>query len=334
MYHITVRAGGNVKGDDEMTNNEIYDALIQIVMKRIEDSTARLAAVPKENKREKKALIIESEMYKLFLRAGFLYSARDNEAVMNTRRNITARLLEHYPHIQKYFSALDEQDKERFYYTFQAEVYMRNQIYEGYLKELHCAEAAGDETALFELRIKAGSLENVFREWEEWRRENGIFPGVFEREESCFYSEAYNPLSVEVDRLNGYCDYLDTLPEEKSRSIAEYKCAKQRLSAVSRIMMMLYHGNRVIKNGCDHIDIDNCLRDNPDYQKLYDGAPEDEKIDYKLYYGIISCIEKTVSDIKAKLQLANDWERTELEEKLGGFIYSKECLDEAWEKRI
>lgn len=320
-----------------MTNNDIYNALTEIVLRRVEESRARLAAVPKENKKEKKALIIESEMYNLFLRTGTLhycYKQGGSESVMNTRRNITARILEYYPHIKKFFSALGEEDKERFYHTFQAEIFMRNQIYEGYLKELHQAENAEDEAALFELRIKVGSFENIFREWEEWRRENGIFPGLFDRKESSFYSGAYSPLVEEVNRIDGYCGYLDMVPNEKSKSIAEYKCAKYRLSTVLRITMMLYHGNRVMKNGCTHLDIDNYLTENPDYLKLCDDASEEDKIDYKLYYGILSYIEKTALDIKAKLALADDWEKIELDEKLGGLMFSKECLDEAWEKRI
>jgi hypothetical protein len=37
--------------------------------------------------------------------------------------------------------------------------------------------------------------------------------------------------------------------------------------------------------------------------------------------------------LEEKLPLATDWERVELEERLGGWRFGKACLDEAWAKR-
>lgn len=66
---------------------------------------------------------------------------------------------------------------------------------------------------------------------------------------------------------------------------------------------------------------------------LYDDAPDKEKRDYALYYGVIVFIESKIAEITAKLPFATDWEKIELEERIGGLLFAKECLDEAWEKR-
>ena len=66
---------------------------------------------------------------------------------------------------------------------------------------------------------------------------------------------------------------------------------------------------------------------------LYEGAPDDEKRDYALYYGVIAFANVEIAKLEAKLQNANDWEKVELEERVGGLKFAKECLDEAWQRR-
>ena len=66
-----------------------------------------------------------------------------------------------------------------FIAALQAEIYMRDQIVNGYYTEYEAAKAAGDEKNIFELRIKIGGCENVFKAWEAWRAEYNVYPGMF-----------------------------------------------------------------------------------------------------------------------------------------------------------
>jgi len=43
--------------------------------------------------------------------------------------------------------------------------------------------------------------------------------------------------------------------------------------------------------------------------------------------------ERELNQLNEKIQNANDWEKIELEERIGGLKFAKECLDEAWRKR-
>ena len=44
-------------------------------------------------------------------------------------------------------------------------------------------------------------------------------------------------------------------------------------------------------------------------------------------------IESETAKLKRKLPHASDWEKIELEERIGGLQFAKACLDEAWDKR-
>ena len=39
------------------------------------------------------------------------------------------------------------------------------------------------------------------------------------------------------------------------------------------------------------------------------------------------------ADLRAKRELASDWERIELDERLGGLAFAQSVLDEAWQAR-
>ena len=64
-------------------------------------------------------------------------------------------------------------------------------------------------------------------------------------------------------------------------------------------------------------------------------APEtpNEKPDYSLYYSMVAFAEKELAQLNEKIQNANDWEKIELEERIDGLKFAKECLDEAWQRR-
>ncbi|MBR6781872.1 MAG: hypothetical protein IKM33_01575 [Clostridia bacterium] len=57
---------------------------------------------------------------------------------------------------------------------------MRNQLLAGYVNELSQAGAAEDVKSAFELRIKIGAVREMLAIWENWRKENGVYPDLIE----------------------------------------------------------------------------------------------------------------------------------------------------------
>lgn len=151
--------------------------------------------------------------------------------------------------------------------------------------------------------------------------------------ESFFYKNASEALFRERDRLISFCETLDKSPKDKKQKIAEYKCAKYRCATVGRICMLLYHGNRVYQSSAIHIDIENRLKQSTDVLAILENASDEEKIDSKLYYGISAIAEDILVDLQKKISVATDWEKIELDERIGGLQFAKACLDEAWQKR-
>jgi len=151
--------------------------------------------------------------------------------------------------------------------------------------------------------------------------------------DSVFFLLAHDSLAKECQRLCDFTDALDKEPAEKKENIAEYKCAKYRYASVARIHNLLYHGYRVYQNSAIHMDIENCIGNNDQLFDLCNNAADDEKIDFKLYYGISFIAQEMNTMYSERLLQATDWEKVELEERIGGLLFAKECLDEAWQKR-
>ena len=167
-----------------MTYLEIDKALYDIVNEKYNECQGRLDAVSKENKNERKALIIEREMYGLCNRAGILvYVLGKRENILTMRRRVIGQILQKYPKLNEVFTQLDEEEKMRFLAALQAEIYMRDQIVNSYYTEFEAAKASGDMKNILELQIKIGGCENVFKAWEAWRKENNIYPNLIDRME-------------------------------------------------------------------------------------------------------------------------------------------------------
>lgn len=166
-----------------MNVNEIYILLVKVIDGIRDECKSRLALVPKERKTEQKALKIELGMYSLCMRAGCLYMTETNsekeEAVLKLRTPICQNIMQnHFPHIYELYLSLDDEEKAVMLSALQAELFMRDQIYEGYKSELAAAKACGDEKNIFEFQIKVRSVERVFEAWEEWRKEHNIYPNL------------------------------------------------------------------------------------------------------------------------------------------------------------
>ena len=150
---------------------------------------------------------------------------------------------------------------------------------------------------------------------------------------SIFFDIANKKIKAETKKLEDFCTALDKDPDTKKKRIAEYKCAKYRYASVAHIYNLLYHGNRVYQKPAIHIDIENSIKNNEELFNLCNNAGDNEKIDFKLYYGISFLLQEKIAEYSKRLIHSSDWEKVELEERIGGLQFAKECLDEAWERR-
>ncbi|MBQ8746497.1 MAG: hypothetical protein IJZ08_01345 [Clostridia bacterium] len=154
---------------------------------------------------------------------------------------------------------------------------------------------------------------------------------------SGFYTIAIRAINAETARLDAFCEALDKNPTEKKQQIVEYKRAKYRYAGVTNVWCAVYNAYRTrARNAATHYLpkwVDAVFVRNSAYVSLYENAADDEKPDYALYYGASALAEEKIADLSAKIPLATDWERVELEERLGGLRFAKSCMDEAWEQR-
>ena len=157
--------------------------------------------------------------------------------------------------------------------------------------------------------------------------------------DSSFFLIANDLLGKECKRLCEFTDSLDKSPLLKKENIAEYKCAKYRYASVSLIHSTVHNNNRCRKlHNIEYSHyllqpFDEIFREYDEYLTLYEVAPTNEKPDYSLYYSIVAFAERELTELNKKIQNATDWEKIELEERIGGLLFAKECLDEAWQRR-
>ena len=157
--------------------------------------------------------------------------------------------------------------------------------------------------------------------------------------DSTFYLLSYESLKKECDRLEHFTESLEKNPQQKKEQIAEYKCAKYRYASVSLIHSTIYNNNKCrTRSNIEYSHyilkpFDELFKECAEYLALYEAAPADEKPDYSLYYAMLIFIQKELSNLEEKHQNSSDWEKVELEERIGGLQFAKECLDEAWERR-
>ena len=157
--------------------------------------------------------------------------------------------------------------------------------------------------------------------------------------DSTFFRIANDLLHKECKRLCDFTDALDKDPQQKKQKIAEYKCVKYRYASVSLIHSTVYNNNRCRKlHNIEYSHyllqpFDEIFKEYNEYLTLYEAAPTNEKPDYSLYYSMVAFAERELAELNKKIQNATDWEKIELEERIGGLEFAKECLNEAWQRR-
>ena len=162
---------------------DIDKALVDLTRAKCNECKARLDAIPKDRAAERKALQIEYGMYTLCGNAGLLFNAGwDRPRTYQIRQNFWSMVLPKYPKHKETYDALGEDEKLSFMAAWQAELFMRDQLLNGYIAELAQAEAAGDAKNTIEFRIKIGAVGEMLSIWEDWRKENGVYPGLMGEE--------------------------------------------------------------------------------------------------------------------------------------------------------
>ena len=157
--------------------------------------------------------------------------------------------------------------------------------------------------------------------------------------DSVLFRLANELLEKECQRLCDFTDQLDRNPAQKKECIAEYKCAKYRYAAVSLMHSSVINNNRCRKlHNLEYshyllLPFDEILKSRHDSLASYESAPADEKPDYSLYYGMIAFADAELAELEKKRQNADDWETVEIDERIGGLLFAKACLDEAWQNR-
>lgn len=154
-----------------------------------------------------------------------------------------------------------------------------------------------------------------------------------------FFRIANDLLDKEIKRLCNFTDVLDKDPTQKKDSITEYKCAKYRYASVTLIHSIVYNNNcyRKLHNiEYSHYllqPFDEIFKEYAEYLDLYESAPANEKPDYSLYYAILAFTDRELAELESKFEKASDWEKVELDERIGGLQFAKQCLNEAWQRR-
>ena len=157
--------------------------------------------------------------------------------------------------------------------------------------------------------------------------------------DSTFFLISTELLNKENKRLCDFTDALDKDTIQKKERIVEYKCTKYRYASVSLLYSVLYNINRCRKlHNIEYSHyllqhFDEIFKENDEYLTLYEAAPANEKPDYSLYYSMVAFAEKELAELNEKIPNANDWEKIELEERIGGLEFAKECLNEGWQRR-
>ncbi|MBQ7336202.1 MAG: hypothetical protein IJW92_07005 [Clostridia bacterium] len=154
---------------------------------------------------------------------------------------------------------------------------------------------------------------------------------------SAFYEIAINLINAETKRLDSFCSALDKNTDEKKKQIVEYKRAKYRYAGATKVWCMFLHCHRLKdRNKNSHYlipQVDEIFLCNPTNVAIYNNALDAEKCDYGLYFGVTAFADAEIAKLEEKLPHAADWEKIELEERIGGLRFAKACLGEAWQKR-
>lgn len=167
-----------------MTYLEIDKAILDITREKCAKCKTKLATIPKENATERKAVQLEYGMYTFCGNAGVLFNTvGERSKTIQRRKCFLNNEIQKYPRLNEVYQSIGEEEKLCFIAALQAEIFIRSQWLDAQCSELAAAELSGDTQRIFELKIKIGTVRNMFAIWEAWRSENNIYPSMFEEAE-------------------------------------------------------------------------------------------------------------------------------------------------------
>ncbi len=154
----------------QLTPTDVLEGLTSTVLTVADAYAAKLAALPAEQKTEKKALIIQREMATLYLRtilAGYKHTPTDALlAFMDKRLRQIAGM--HLPATLAFYDTASEESRALLRPYLLGHAFQRTQFLRLWKRELALAESSGDVSAAFELKLKIGTVEQVLDATDAW----------------------------------------------------------------------------------------------------------------------------------------------------------------------
>ena len=153
--------------------------------------------------------------------------------------------------------------------------------------------------------------------------------------ESIFAASALRLLSAEAGRLDEFTAKIGGDPVEKKKHMPEFKCAKYRYASVFIVKVTLEGILRSRKNrdlsSSRFLPVyyNDILQRHADRLAGYISADEAAKPDAALFFGLNALIDDRVGELDSNLEMASDWEKIEINERLAGFSAARECLERA-----
>ena len=166
-----------------MTAVEIYMAQENIILQKHGECNARLESLSEESADEINILKIKRKTYFACLHMGLLCATMKEghaERALKARGKTVLSEAANHPVINVLLPKLDGEEKDRFISAVQGELYIRNRLYSAYVSEYESAKASGDAEKASELSIQIEAVEDVLKAFGNWRKENGIYPHIFE----------------------------------------------------------------------------------------------------------------------------------------------------------
>lgn len=166
-----------------MTAVEIYMAQENIILQKYAECNARLENLSNDNVDEINILKIKRKTYFGCLHMGLLCATMKEghaERALAAREKTVLSEAANHPAINGLLLKLDGEEKGRFISAVQGELYIRNRLYSAYVSEYEIAKASGDTEKASELSIQIEAIEDVLKSFGNWRKENGIYPHIFE----------------------------------------------------------------------------------------------------------------------------------------------------------
>lgn len=159
---------------------EFENELVKITKKKIEECNKKISQIDKEQKIEHKALILQREMYNLFLRAGLLYYSENNrEHSIARNSDLLHNFLKQNPSFRELsdiYENLNHEDQLKIAPFLRGTTFIQWQFLDLYENQLISANESGDIKNAFELKIKITALKEMLHIWQLWWNENGFVP--------------------------------------------------------------------------------------------------------------------------------------------------------------